>query len=96
MENTCSTCKGALMKSSSEGEIIYILHGPRQCLEETRSQLERAETELQTTKNQLRYLRRSIEEEMRFRAKIGRFNEETWADRFCTPNIHDAIMGATA
>ena len=96
MNDKCRECNGKLIKSGADGEIVYINHAPHECIRELRLRLERKSQDLQITQDRLRNLRHTIEDEMRFRAKVGQMDEEKWIDRFCTPDIRNAILAATA
>ena len=96
MNDTCRECKGKLIKSGADGEIVYINHAPHECIRELKLRLTVKSQDLQITQDQLRDLRHSIEDEMRARARVGGLSEDAWNDRWVTPEIHGAILAATA
>lgn len=97
MESKCNVCNNDLnLSSAADGdkEAVYILHGSRDCVKYLKVRAESAETAQADTRTRLLNLRFAIEDEFRFRARVGQMNEELWLDRLCLKSLQEAIAQA--
>ena len=93
----CTECKNELKLSSErdgDKEAVYMLHGPRECVKYLKLYAENIDTVLTDTEIKLKDLRVAIEDEFRFRARVGRMDEETWMKRLCVKGLQEAITKA--